>query len=108
MRSDVWRPDCQTTFTMTELSASTMSEWHFIEVKIPRPFTEIHFVPTMAPVEFLTYLLSCFGTWFGVSVIGLYPNWLLRWILKRSANDEAPPASRRPRVMRSTVTPIST
>ena len=46
----------------------------YIQVMIPEePWINVVYKPIMTSTEYVTYVLSCFGTWFGLSALTLNP-----------------------------------
>src|SRR5438270_6934839 len=59
--------------SLTNFYSLLDNETSFI-INIPRdPFITINYKPQILLMEFLVYVLSCFGTWFGISVFKLNP-----------------------------------
>lgn len=65
--------DCRDIITFNRVSKSMSSELK-IQLMIPlEPWVTVNFRAMMTMAEYLTYFLSCFGTWFGLSVFNLDP-----------------------------------
>lgn len=62
-------------------------------VNVPQePSYDIAYYPKLSMTEWLIYVFSCLGSWFGVSMMGLNPfnsNWLKRLREKRRARNGA-------------------
>src|SRR5688572_27676241 len=53
-------------------------------INLPRePAMTINHLPELRLVEFLVYIFSCFGTWFGLSILHLNPLKLVKTVKKR-------------------------
>ena len=71
------RAECNTRLTIT--TTFMYSSLNFvIEAMIPsQPFTEIAAIPLVTLVEYMVQVGSCFGVWFGLSVVSFNPTkWL--------------------------------
>ena len=71
------RLDCNETYTITKfyVDEDTHSVGIRFLINVPRePFLKIIIRPTLAFVEFLVYVLSSIGTWFGISMLSLNPS----------------------------------
>lgn len=67
------RPDCHEEIVFTRVSEESHPTLA-VKVNLPtEPSVSVHFYPILTFPAFLTYFLSCFGTWFGLSVVGLNP-----------------------------------
>lgn len=63
-------------------------------VAVPRePSYKINFQIKLTVTEFIIYVLSCFGTWFGLSVVSLNP-FALDWF-KNKEKEEKPISARK-------------
>ena len=72
------RAECITRFTVTTIYMYSSLDF-VIDAMIPsRPFTEIAAIPLLTLVEYIIQVGSCFGVWFGLSVVSFNPTkWLL-------------------------------
>lgn len=78
--------ECEPTELVTEIRNQEPS-WDFmVFTKIPALTSLIvENKPKIVIMDFMTLVASCFGTWFGISVIGLYPfKFTLQWKKKSS------------------------
>lgn len=67
------QPDCNESLYFTQTMKDKWREY-VIYVSSPRdPFISISFRAALKPAEFVLYVLSCLGTWFGVSVLSFNP-----------------------------------
>lgn len=91
--SECKEPGCIKKFFKTVLQIEERgehSEVFTILVQTPRsPFIRITHIPKLDLTEYLVYISSCFGTWFGLSIISLNPAKLQSHWLKRRAQKNA-------------------
>lgn len=81
-----FRKDCAERTTFNRISHQT-SEKLRLQVMIPEePWINVIYKELMTSTEYVTYVLSCFGTWFGLSAITLNPFTIGRKFIK-SWND---------------------
>ena len=80
------KKDCFTKFSKTSVQENKASTFCIL-IKVPSaPHTSIYSVPYMTPVEYIIQVGSCFGVWFGLSIISFNPvKWKLFWKNKRAA-----------------------
>lgn len=70
---------CKLSYSITRMVVTYDRAPTTVVVKVPpEPFVIIAYKPAVPLVEFITIVLSCFGTWFGVSILGLNPVTILR------------------------------
>lgn len=68
------RRACHAHYTITKLIVNHLEDFHGINVELPQdPFISVKHRPSLLFAEFLVYIMSCFGTWFGLSVYALNP-----------------------------------
>ena len=67
------RPDCNEVTTFTRVASSDQDYLEVILNVQNEPSIDVQFQPVLSFPEYFTYFLSCFGTWFGISVIALNP-----------------------------------
>lgn len=66
--------NCKESYTITKTTSKDHWESMVLIINIPRePTMKIEHVPELKLVEFLVYIMSCFGTWFGLSILHLNP-----------------------------------
>lgn len=69
-----YRPACFESYTVTKLNVITRDAAEEFVVKIPQePSCEITHTPAVKLVEFVVFILSSLGCWFGISMLGLNP-----------------------------------
>ena len=68
-------PDCHESYSITSgLPEATSSQTLKFSVEVPRePSFTVNYHPKVQFIEFAVYVLSCFGTWFGISALHLNP-----------------------------------
>lgn len=71
--SECRQEPCHITYTKSNMVVTVHDIAQFIVKIPPEPFTKVTCHPSIRLIEFLVYILSCFGTWFGISVLGLNP-----------------------------------
>lgn len=76
--------DCNERYAVTKVTSQPDNgEIQFV-VNVPRePSYRVSYRAIMKMVEFLTYVFSCVGTWFGLSVISLSPPHLITQLKRR-------------------------
>ena len=90
------QPPCAYHYSITSISVAANPHVQDLHVQIPyQPFMHILHLPAMQLVEFLVYVLSCLGVWFGVSVLSLNPVALLSKWQSRSSSSRVGPMSNR-------------
>lgn len=70
---DCARPDCYEVTTFTRVTSTDQDYLEIVLNVQNEPSIEVIFQPTITFPEYFTYFLSCFGTWFGISVLALNP-----------------------------------
>ena len=88
---------CEFEFSVTNLVASYVG-WSEISFRIELPSSFSYFItllPSMYLIDYITMVMSCFGTWLGVSAINFNPLQLWRWASHRNLS-----ASRSPHTLR--------
>lgn len=66
--------DCEVEYSMTQVSKEPQMNIMSFQVDVPqKPTYRIHFHPKTRFIEYFIYVLSCFGTWFGLSILSLNP-----------------------------------
>ena len=66
--------DCEVEYSMTQVSKEPQMDVMAFQVNTPqKPTYKIHFHPKTKFIEYFIYVLSCFGTWFGLSILSLNP-----------------------------------
>lgn len=88
------RPDCSDIISLTRGSYDYIRPEYMdnpskqpmeFEVSVPKkPFIAIEYKEKISQTEFLVYILSCFGVWFGLSVLSLNPFRLTQFILEKT------------------------
>lgn len=78
------------TYVSQEENGRDENDFRF-QVSIPRePFVSVLYLPKIEFSELLIYVLSCVGTWFGVSIISLDPvKLIVRCVKKRERSVES-------------------
>lgn len=65
---------CTLSYTITQVTKDPNNDLMTFNIMIPQlPSYTIKFRPRMQFIEYFIYVLSCFGTWFGLSVLSLNP-----------------------------------
>ena len=79
-------PYCDNTVTVTQMFERSLREDALVfRIDLPRSFTyDITSLPSMEIVDYVTYVLSCFGTWLGLSAINFDPVQIWRQIKRRT------------------------
>lgn len=72
-QSDCIRPDCDEVTTFTRVSSTDQNHLEMVLNVQNEPSIGVQYQPVLSFPEYFTYFLSCFGTWFGISVIALNP-----------------------------------
>lgn len=66
--------DCKEVYFVTQVSAEPYPHFFRFSVDAPRePSFIVTFLPKIDLNEFLVFVFSCFGTWFGISILSLDP-----------------------------------
>lgn len=86
-----FRPDCNDTIKVTFNHAiNVRNDSLSFRVDLPRGSNfYITFTPTMVLIDYVTLMLSCFGTWLGVSVYSFNPVNLIKLIRRRRSARKA-------------------
>ena len=82
--------ECQTHYSVTQLFATyvTGSRLKF-RINLPRSFSYfITMIPYMYFIDYITLVMSCFGTWLGLSVINFNPLHLFNWFATRNVRTQ--------------------
>lgn len=75
------RVGCVLSYTITKVTKDPNNDLMTFNIMIPQlPSYSIKFRPRMQFIEYFIYVLSCFGTWFGLSVLSLNPFQKQIWI----------------------------
>ena len=79
------KKDCVTKFSKTSVQENE-STMFYILIKVPSaPHTFINSIPYLSPMEYIVQVGSCFGVWFGLSIISFNPvKCKLFWKKKRA------------------------
>lgn len=86
---------CVLSYTITQVTKDPNNDVMTFNVLIPQlPSYTIKFRPKMQFLEYFIYVLSCFGTWFGLSVLSLNPCKQSIWVPEKQAEERG--AGRRP------------
>jgi len=68
-------PNCHNSVTVTQMFERSLRDDALVfRIDLPRTFTySITSLPSMEIVDYVTYVLSCFGTWLGLSAMNFNP-----------------------------------
>ena len=77
-------PQCDYDFSVTQLITSYVGINYFtFRLELPRSFSYyVRLQPSMYFVDYVTMVMSCFGTWLGVSVLSINPQQAWHWVSK--------------------------
>lgn len=77
------RKGCAISYTVTHVTKDPNNDFMTFNVLIPQfPNYFIKFHPKLSFIEYFIYVLSCFGTWFGLSILSLNPCNYKEWLDK--------------------------
>ena len=77
---------CKLSYTITQATKDPNNDYLSFDVNIPQlPNYIIKFRPKMDFIEYFIYVLSCFGTWFGLSILSLNPFRAKLWTVHESS-----------------------
>jgi hypothetical protein len=74
---------CNLNYTITQVTKDPNNDYITFNVHIPQfPNYFIKFRAKLSFIEYFIYVLSCFGTWFGLSILSLNPFRYKEWLDK--------------------------
>ena len=77
------KSECFTQFTRTTVEQYQAEDFTITSMVPSQPHMLLHAVPSVNPVEFIIQIGSCFGMWFGLSIISCNP---VKWKTLRKKN----------------------
>lgn len=76
---------CHESYILTKHQASFYENSQRFKINQPRePFFTITFKPSIEALQFIIFVFSCFGTWFGISALSLNPAHILQLFMKKN------------------------
>ena len=77
--------ECVTQFSRTTIQEYQSSQFYFASVPPSQPHMSVYAIPVLNVVEYIVQVGSCFGMWFGLSIISMNPiEWIKQILLKHS------------------------
>ena len=96
------KTECFTQFSRTTILEYQSTYFYFISVLPSQPQLLVFAIPTLTLIEYIVQMGSCFGMWFGMSIISINP---LKWkVISRKDFSTGSIDQQRKRLFRSTIT----
>ena len=80
------RTECVTQFTRTTIQEYQSGQLSFASVLPSQPHMSVYAIPVLNVIEYIVQVGSCFGMWFGLSIISMNPIQWIKQILCKHSN----------------------
>ena len=94
------KTECVTQFSRTTIQEYQSSQFYFASVLPSQPHMSVYAIPVLNVVEYIVQVGSCFGMWFGLSIITLNPIQRIKQIIFKDSKRVV--RSRHPRLFKLT------